>query len=215
MGRVDVPEEDRRNFFLYVDEFQNFATTSFIKILSEARKYRLNLMLANQYMAQIPEEVTTAILGNVGTLISFRVGANDAQVIHAEFAEVLSQNDLVNISNHQIAVKLLIDGMSVRPFLAQTLPLPAQNFIENRPKVIERSRAQWSVTDREPVAPVVAVPNEPPKRNTNQNNYHKKPDYKNNKGGGGRDSHPHKVPKPPDREPYIAKPRQVGNHEKK
>src|SRR5204863_4262838 len=78
MRRVDMDEDKRRDFFLYVDEFQNFATTSFIKILSEARKYRLDLMLANQYMAQIPEEVQKAILGNTGTMISFGVGASDA-----------------------------------------------------------------------------------------------------------------------------------------
>jgi hypothetical protein len=142
MHRVDIPEEKRADFHLYVDEFQNFATDSFIKILSEARKYRLNLMLANQYMAQIPEGVQKAILGNAGSLVSFGVGADDAQIIHKEYAEVFSQNDLVNLANFQIAVKLMIDGHSSRPFLAHTLPLPA-SMNQNRQKVLEVSRQRW------------------------------------------------------------------------
>ncbi len=143
MRRVDVEEEARRDFFLYVDEFQNFATNSFIKILSEARKYRLNLMLANQYMAQIPEEVQKAILGNTGTIMSFGVGASDAAILHKEFAEVFSENDLVNLNNFQIATKMTIDGFAQRPFLAYTLPLPA-SVNQNRDKVVNVSRERWS-----------------------------------------------------------------------
>ena len=142
MHRVDIPETERKDFHLFVDEFQNFATDSFIKILSEARKYRLNLMLANQYMGQIPEGVQKAILGNAGSLISFSVGADDAQIIHKEYAEVFSQNDLVNLANFQIAVKLMIDGHSTRPFLAHTLPLPA-SVNQNKQKVLEVSRQRW------------------------------------------------------------------------
>ncbi len=142
MRRVDTPEEKRRDFYLYVDEFQNFATDSFIKILSEARKYRLNLMLANQYMAQIPESVQKAILGNVGTIISFSVGAEDAGIIHKEFAEVFSENDLVNLSNFQIAIKLMVNGESAMPFLANTLPLPISRN-NNREKVLRVSRERW------------------------------------------------------------------------
>ncbi|MCH7730533.1 DUF87 domain-containing protein [Patescibacteria group bacterium] len=143
MHRVDMPEEKRRDFYLYVDEFQNFATTSFIKIMSEARKYKLNIMLANQYMAQIPEEVQKAILGNAGSIISFAIGAQDAAIIHKEYAEVFSENDLVNLSNFQIATKLMIDGHSVRPFLAHTLPLPVSRN-QNRLKVIKVSRERWA-----------------------------------------------------------------------
>lgn len=143
MRRVDVKEETRRDFFLYVDEFQNFATNSFIKILSEARKYRLDLMLANQYMAQIPEEVQKAILGNTGTMISFSVGASDASILHKELAEVFSENDLVNLNNFQIATKMTIDGQSHRPFLAYTLPLPNSSN-QNKEKVIAVSRERWS-----------------------------------------------------------------------
>lgn len=143
MRRVDQLESGRRDFYLYVDEFQNFATSSFIKILSEARKYRLNLILANQYMAQIPEDVQKAILGNAGSIIAFSIGASDAEILYKEFAEVFSQNDLVNLSNYQIAVKLMIDGQSSRPFLAHTLPLPISRN-QNRNKVIAVSRERWA-----------------------------------------------------------------------
>jgi len=148
MRRVEIPKEERKPFYLYVDEFQNFATESFIKILSEARKYGLNLMLANQYMAQIPEEVQKAILGNAGTLVAFSVGAEDAGVVHKEFAEVFSENDLVNLSNYQIAIKPLIDWQSKRPFLANTLPLPVSRN-ENREKVLRISRERWSKKEEE------------------------------------------------------------------
>ncbi|MGD8744593.1 MAG: type IV secretion system DNA-binding domain-containing protein [Candidatus Woesebacteria bacterium] len=143
MRRVDTPIDQRRPFYLYVDEFQNFATSSFIKVLSEARKYKLALTLANQYMAQIPPEVQKAILGNAGTLIAFSVGAEDAQIIHKEYAEVFSQNDLVNLQNYQIAIKLMIDGHSTIPFLAHTLPLPASKN-KNRSKVIRVSRERYA-----------------------------------------------------------------------
>ncbi|KKU63479.1 MAG: hypothetical protein UX88_C0029G0002 [Candidatus Woesebacteria bacterium GW2011_GWC2_47_16] len=143
MHRVDMKEEARRDFYLYVDEFQNFATGSFIKIMSEARKYRLNIMLANQYMAQIPEEVQKAILGNAGSIVSFSVGANDAAILFKEFAEVFSETDLVNLSNYQVAIKLMIEGHSTRPFLAHTLPLPISRN-QNREKVIRISRERWA-----------------------------------------------------------------------
>jgi hypothetical protein len=143
LRRVDIPKERRKPFYLYVDEFQNFATDSFIKILSEARKYQLALTLANQYMAQIPPEVQKAILGNAGSLISFSVGAEDAAIIHKEFAEVFTENDLVNLQNYQIAIKLMIDGHSTRPFLAHTLPLPVSRN-QNRTKVINVSRERWA-----------------------------------------------------------------------
>jgi len=143
MRRVDIPEAQRKDYFVYVDEFQNFATTSFVKILSEARKYRLSLMLANQYMAQIPEEVQKAILGNAGTIISFSAGAEDAAILHKEFAEVFSENDMVNLNNFQIATKLMVDGHSTRPFLAHTLPLPS-SANKNRNKVIDSSRQRYA-----------------------------------------------------------------------
>jgi hypothetical protein len=143
MHRVDTQKEQRVPFYLYVDEFQNFATDSFIKILSEARKFGLALTLANQYMAQIPEHVQKAILGNAGTLISFAVGAEDAAIIHKEFAEVFSQNDLINLQNFQIAIRMTINGHITRPFLANTLPLPLSRN-QNREKVIRVSRERYA-----------------------------------------------------------------------
>ncbi|HEX6976874.1 MAG TPA: DUF87 domain-containing protein [Patescibacteria group bacterium] len=142
MRRVNMEEEKRKDFYLYVDEFQNFATTSFIKILSEARKYHLNLMLANQYMAQIPPNVQKAILGNAGTLISFSSGAEDAHVLNKEFGEVFTEENLINLQNYQIATKLIIDGHSQRPFLATTLPLPKSKN-QNKEKVIRVSQERW------------------------------------------------------------------------
>ncbi|OGM28098.1 hypothetical protein A2962_02875 [Candidatus Woesebacteria bacterium RIFCSPLOWO2_01_FULL_39_61] len=152
MRRVYIPKEQRIPFYLYVDEFQNFATDSFIKILSEARKFGLALTLANQYMAQIPDEIQKAILGNAGTLISFSVGADDAAIIHKEFAEVFAPADLANIQNYQIALKLMIDGHTTRPFLANTLPLPISSN-QNREKVIKVSRERYTkkVTVSDPV----------------------------------------------------------------
>ena len=143
MHRVEMPEEERRDFYLYVDEFQNFATGSFIKIMSEARKYRLDIMLANQYMAQIPEEVTKAILGNAGTVMTFAVGAGDADVLNKEFAEVFTTQDLINLGQYQIASKMTIDGQVTRPFVATTLPLPISSN-QNREKVIQVSRERWT-----------------------------------------------------------------------
>lgn len=142
MNRVSQAEEARRDFYLYVDEFQNFATTSFIKILSEARKYRLSLTMANQYMAQIPIDVQKAILGNAGTMISFTIGAEDARIIQKEFGEVFSDKDLVNLENFQIAVRLMVDARSGRAFVGRTLPLPASQN-QNREKVIRVSRERW------------------------------------------------------------------------
>lgn len=138
MNRVHIPEPQRRDFFLYVDEFQNFATTSFIKILSEARKYRLNLSLANQYMAQLPPELKSAIFGNVGTLITFLVGAEDVDILAKEFSERYKAEDILALGNHQIITRLSIDGMTSSPFLATTLPLPHSSN-QNRPKVIRGS----------------------------------------------------------------------------
>ncbi|MCE7898434.1 hypothetical protein DYH11_04440, partial [Candidatus Microgenomates bacterium CPR3] len=142
MNRVDQVEAERRDFYLYVDEFQNFATTSFIKILSEARKYKLNLMMANQYMAQIPIEVQKAILGNAGSIAAFTMGADDARIIMKEFGDVFTDKDLVNLENFQIALRLMVDSMSGRAFVARTLPLPSSRN-QNREKVIRVSRERW------------------------------------------------------------------------
>lgn len=143
MGRVNIPEEERRDFYLYVDEFQNFATSSFNKILSEARKYRLDLTLANQYIAQIPEDVQKAIFGNCGSMISFVMGSEDAQVFSKEYGDKYSFDDLVSLNRHQIINRLSIDNLLSQPFPAYTLPL-AKSSNHNREKVIRVSRERYA-----------------------------------------------------------------------
>jgi type IV secretory pathway TraG/TraD family ATPase VirD4 len=143
MNRVYMPEEERRDFYLDIDEFQNFATTSFIKILSEARKYRLNLTLANQYIDQIPEEVKAAIFGNAGSILSFILGASDADWMMKEFGGKYTQEDLVSLSRYQIISKLMIDGRVSQPFPASTLDLAASRN-QNRDKVIQVSRERYA-----------------------------------------------------------------------
>jgi hypothetical protein len=142
MGRVNRPEEERKDFYLYVDEFQNFATESFSKILSEARKYRLNLILANQYIAQIPEEVQKAIFGNCGSMASFVMGADDAGVFQKEFGNQYTQDDLVSLGRYQIINKLSIDNIVSKPFPAITLPL-ATSSNQGKEKVIQVSRERY------------------------------------------------------------------------
>ncbi|MDD3302387.1 MAG: DUF87 domain-containing protein [Candidatus Gracilibacteria bacterium] len=122
MSRADIKEKDRKDFYLYVDEFQNFTTDSFSTILSEARKYKLNLVMANQYIDQMTEEVKGAVFGNVGSLISFQVGYNDAFLLKDVFAGEVSENDLINLKNHSIYTKLLINGMPSSIFSANTFP---------------------------------------------------------------------------------------------
>ena len=128
MDRASMPEEERRDFYLYVDEFQNFATESFADILSEARKYRLNLTVAHQYIAQMEEPVRDAVFGNVGTTVSFRVGAADAEYLEKEFAPVFYQTDLVNLDKYQAYIKLMINGISSKPFSMGTLPPSMEHY---------------------------------------------------------------------------------------
>jgi len=116
MSRQDIPEEQRRDFYLYVDEFQNFATPDFAQILSEARKYRLNLIVANQFIGQIDDEVKNAIFGNVGTLCSFRVGVTDANYLQHEFQPVFSENDLINVEKYHAYIKTIVNNEPVPPF---------------------------------------------------------------------------------------------------
>jgi hypothetical protein len=143
MNRVYMAESERRDFYLYVDEFQNFATTSFIKILSEARKYRLDLVLANQYIGQIDEDVQKAIFGNAGSIVSFSVGATDARILAKEFGLKYKEEELVGLGNYEVVVKLAIDNQTSTPFSGKTLPLPrAKN--QNREKVIRSSRERYA-----------------------------------------------------------------------
>jgi hypothetical protein len=120
MSRADTPEDQRRDFFLYVDEFQNFATPDFAQILSEARKYRLNLCVANQFIGQVEEEVKNAVFGNVGTIISFRVGVTDANYLAHEFTPIFGEDDLLNIERFNAYVKTIVDNEPVPPFSMDT-----------------------------------------------------------------------------------------------
>ncbi len=155
MSRVDVPEEKRSDFYLYVDEFQNFASESFADILSEARKYRLNLTLAHQYTAQMDEKVNDAVFGNVGTMITFRVGAADAEFLEKELAPEFYAQDIVNLGFANIYLKLMIDGVASRPFSATTLP-PIKPAVESdAEKIIEISRTKYG-TSRQDVEEEIA-----------------------------------------------------------
>lgn len=143
MDRAKIPEEQRRDFYLYVDEFQNFATESFATILSEARKYRLNLTIAHQYITQMEEEVRDAVFGNVGTMVVFRVGAFDAEYLEREFEPYFMQTDLVNLSKYNAYIKLMINGITSKPFSMQTIP-PVANRFGKAEEVRKVSRERYS-----------------------------------------------------------------------
>lgn len=143
MSRIDIPENDRRDFYLYVDEFQNFATESFAGILSEARKYRLDLIIAHQYIEQLDEKVQAAVFGNVGTIICFRVGAADAEFLAKEFMPVFDETDLVNLTKFDMYLKLMIDGVASEPFSAAGL-VPVGNPDNLEDRVIKVSRERYA-----------------------------------------------------------------------
>ena len=191
MSRADATEAELNklpNFYLYVDEFQSFANKSFADILSEARKYKLALTIAHQYIEQMEEEVRDAVFGNVGTMITFRVGAFDAEVLEKEFAPVFTAEDLVNLGFTQIYLKLMIDGVSSQPFSSTTMgpiPKPTVSF---REEVINSSHAQFA-RPRKEVEEVIAKFHEegrtenstPNKNGSNGNNGNN-----GNNGGNGR-----------------------------
>jgi len=171
MSRVDIPEKEREDFYLYVDELQNFATDSFAGILSEARKYHLNLTMAHQYIEQLPETLQAAVFGNVGTMISFRVGATDAEYLAKEFAPTFIEEDFVNLPKYHIYLKLMIDGVASQGFSANTLPPIAKEegfdslVIENSRKLYSRPIASveqellewWNLNDQ----PMVSTEEKP------------------------------------------------------
>lgn len=148
LSRADLPEEELKKsapFYFYVDEFQNFVNDSFAQILSQARKYNLGLTMAHQYIEQLDDTVRAAVFGNVGTMISFRVGANDAEALEKEFAPTFTADDIVNLAARQICLRLSIDGVGSRPFSAKTLPpilYPEKNFV---PVIIASSRAMYGI----------------------------------------------------------------------
>jgi len=149
MSRIDVPEEKRKDFYLYVDEFQNFSTESFASIFAEARKYRLNLVLAHQYIAQLNEQVKDSIFGNVGTLVSFRLGPEDAELLEKYFAPEFSKEDLINLPNYNFYIKLMINGVLSKSFSAMNIPpssLPENSFIQ---EIIQYSREHYAILRQE------------------------------------------------------------------
>jgi hypothetical protein len=152
MGRIDVSENDRRDFYLYVDEFQNFVSGDhFDGILSEARKYRLCLTLAHQYLGQLDERLRQAVFGNVGTTIAFPVGPENGETLEKEFTPEFNRHDLVDHESHHIYLRLAIDGKTSKPFSTRTLPpfyqFPRQGTMDD---VIGRSRERYAV-DRDEI----------------------------------------------------------------
>lgn len=144
MSRSDIPDAaDRRPFYLYVDEFQNFATDSFAVILSEARKYGLNLTVANQYISQMTDSVRDAVFGNVGTTISFRVSADDAPILSKQFEPTFDQSDLIQMNNRHFVISMIINGEKVPAFSATTLSLP-KTPQDNFDKIVESSRRGYA-----------------------------------------------------------------------
>jgi uncharacterized protein DUF87 len=143
MSRADVSEHERRDFFLYVDEFQSFATDSFVSILSEARKYRLCLTLSHQYIDQVRPDIRDAVFGNVGSLVSFRIGQRDAEVLEREFGGAYSARQFAGLGNYEVCAKLLANGQYGEPFLGRTLS-PAGNPRGKRETIIRRSREKYA-----------------------------------------------------------------------
>jgi len=148
LSRADLEEKKRRSFYLYVDEIHNFLTLSFADILSEARKYGLNLILAHQYIEQLDRKIRAAIFGNVGTVISFKVGIEDARFLAGEFHPVFDGTDLINLPNYHIYLKLMVNGVTSRAFSATTFR-PPERKTSYKKEVIELSRVRYTRPRRE------------------------------------------------------------------
>ncbi len=142
LARVDTPESERRDFYLYIDEFQNFTTDSIAVILSEARKYKLNLTIAHQFIAQLTDEIREAVFGNVGSLVSFRIGPNDAEKMVKQFEPTFAEKDLIAVENQHAFAKLLIKGEPSKPFSFKTLPVE-RGSMEVQDKLKELSRLTY------------------------------------------------------------------------
>jgi Type IV secretion-system coupling protein DNA-binding domain len=169
LKRASLEEEKRKPFYLYVDEMHSFISLSFADILAEARKYKLSLFLAHQYIEQIHEKIRFAIFGNVGTMIIFRVGAEDAGQLVQEVQPVFSEEDLINLPRYSMYLKLMIDGATSKPFSAMTNPLPASGY-SYKDVVIARSREQYGRLRKDVEQEI-------------QNRYKKTTGGKNNEGG--------------------------------
>ncbi|USN54534.1 MAG: TraM recognition domain-containing protein [Candidatus Peribacteria bacterium] len=157
MSRADLNFKDRKDFYLYIDEFQNFATDSFASILSEARKYRLSLIVANQFTSQIQENVRDAIFGNVGTIVSFGLGYDDATIMSSQFKEIVTPNDLISLPKFKAYIKLMVDGVTTDSFSMATFPLPQPDAsAEIKDKIRLQSRQRYSM-EREKLEKLLKV----------------------------------------------------------
>lgn len=146
MSRANIAKEERKDFYLYVDEFQNFATDSFATILSEARKYKLNLTMANQYIDQMTDDVKAAVFGNVGSMIVGQVGAADAEIFAKQFSEQVEANDIINLPKYKSYVKLMIDGVSSQVFSSDNLVPPTQEHLNlaDKETIVRLSRERYA-----------------------------------------------------------------------
>jgi hypothetical protein len=142
MSRVDTPEPERKDFYLYIDEFQNFTTDSIVSILSEARKYRLSLIIAHQFIAQLEENIRDAVFGNAGSLVSFRVGPEDAEFLEKQYLPVFSRQDLINVDNFKAFARIMANGLVSKPFSLATIP-PKKEGYGLTAKIKELSRLRY------------------------------------------------------------------------
>ena len=218
MSRADLPVEQMRqmpNFYFYVDEFQSFANATFANILSEARKYHLNLIIAHQYIAQMEEEVRDAVFGNVGTTISFRVGPFDGEVLETVFAPRFEATDLVNLGFAQIYLTLMINGIGSQPFSAVTVPPVEMPAVSCREMVIAASRKTFANerTAVEKIVDELHTPRKPEQSNQGKPHQAKGPNGPNkNAGGQGNPNHkggaPHSQSNQPRNQGAPARPQQ-------
>jgi hypothetical protein len=142
LARANMPEDERKDFYFYVDEFQNFATDAFSSILSEARKYHLDLTIAHQYIAQLPDDVKATAFGNVGSLIVFPVGGDDASYLAKEFTPIFSADDMINLNLRDMYIKMSVDGRITQPFSARTLDVPKPE-VDYTTKILTHSRLTY------------------------------------------------------------------------
>lgn len=217
MSRVDTPESERRDFYLYVDEFQNFATESFANILSEARKYHLNLVVAHQYITQMEEEVRDAVFGNAGTIVTFRVGAEDAEFLEKWYAPDFMAADIVNLGKREMYLKLMVDGITSKGFSARTSDSLKAMEESHQDEVIAHTRDNYA-TPRETVEKDVMQWSTPmesassPRDHRPQNNYG--PSRSSYQGSHPRDNNgssqprpqSYQAPRPPERPKEEVKP---------
>lgn len=208
MSRANIAHiEERRPFHLYVDEFQNFATDSFAVILSEARKYGLNLTIANQYISQMSQEVRDAVFGNVGSIISFRVSADDAPYLAKYFAPTFEPEDLIKLNNRHFIINMSIDGETAGCFTAQSLVVP-QTETDFIPQIIEHSRSHYA-SDRATIDQQIRAWSEPPtpeppqqkQRQQHQQHRSQQPQHGKSKQSNQKQHNQPQKPKQPQQQP--------------